>query len=143
MTAGGELPTGRWAWIVLGILLTMAILALCGCSKTIYVETVRTDSTLITKWQRDSIWLHDSIYVREKQSGDTTYIMVERWHTKYVEKDRGDTVYVATHDTIPQPYEVVKEVERKKTWLEKLLEAVGGLVLIGGIGFAVWKWRWR
>lgn len=139
METNSELPTGRWLEILIGVMATMLILALCGCSKTIYVETVRADSVEITRWQRDSIWVHDSTYVTEKTSGDTVYVMVDRWHIKYVERGSGDSAHIATHDTIPMPYpvEVVKEVPRKAPWWEKILMWAGGLALGGGLGWLV------
>ena len=65
----------RSCWLVLlaGILLS-ALMMLTSCKHTEYitVEKVRTDTTYISKLQRDSVWLHDSIHVAEK--GDTVKI---------------------------------------------------------------------
>ena len=102
----------------------VALLLLCSCGtheRIVTVEKVRTDTTYITKQQRDSIWLHDSIHVSEK--GDT--IRIERWHTKYKEKIVHDTIYQSKHDSIPVPYEVIKEVPAQLSKGQK------GLMLIG------------
>jgi len=121
--------------------LFLAILAavLAGCKQTEYVtvEKVRTDTTYITKLQRDSVWLHDSIKVTEK--GDT--IRIEKWHTKYVESIRHDTLYQATHDTIPQPYPVTQYVEKPLSKIQKAFIGVGILSLMVVIIFMVWKLR--
>lgn len=111
------------------IILIILALLLCGCKtiKYVPVETVRTDTTYITKQQRDSIWLHDSIHIKER--GDT--MLIEKWHTKYIEKVSHDTTYVATHDTIPQPYPVTQYVEKRLSWLQKSLIGVGSFSLIG------------
>jgi hypothetical protein len=107
------------------------------------VERVRVDTTYITKWQKDSVWLHDSIYVTER--GDT--VKIERWHTKYVEKQVHDTTYVATHDTIPQPYpiETIKMVEKELSWWQKLrlwIGNIGLLAILGAVGwFGVRLWK--
>lgn len=114
---------GVFALIVVFLLCLM----LCGCTTTKYVEVekVRTDTTYITKWQKDSVWLHDSIMVSEK--GDT--IRIEKWHTKYIEKQLHDTLYSATHDTIPVICEVEKEVPAQLSSWQKLLIKAGYLAL--------------
>jgi hypothetical protein len=126
-------------------LIICALLSSCSTTKVVEVERVKTDTTYITKWQRDSVWLHDSIHVTEK--GDT--VRIERWHTKYVEKQVHDTTYVATHDTIPQPYEVVKEVPAELSWWQRARLWLGNAVLLVVIVFVghwilkiykVWKY---
>ena len=118
----------------------MALL-LVGCKtkeRVVTVEKVRNDTTYITKHQRDSVWLHDSIHVTEK--GDT--IRIERWHTKYVEKATHDTLYQATHDTIPQPYPVEKLVERDLSWWQQTRIHLGeALLALAGIAVAVFVIR--
>ena len=115
----------------------LVALLLVGCKtkeRVVTVEKVRNDTTYITKHQRDSVWLHDSIHVTEK--GDT--IRIERWHTKYVEKATHDTLYQATHDTIPQPYPVEKLVERELTWWQQTRLHLANIMLwLLGIGGAL------
>jgi hypothetical protein len=110
--------------VLISICLALAALwFLCSCTttKVVTVEKVRTDTTYITKQQRDSIWLHDSIHVTER--GDT--IRIERWHTKYIEREVHDTLYRAKVDSIPMPYEVIKEVPRQKTLMENIVFCAG------------------
>ena len=129
---------GCWYSLVAGIILMMMVaLSMCSCTKTEYitVEKVRTDTTYITKHQRDSIWLHDSIRVTE--NGDT--VRIEKWHTKYVEKQVHDTTYVAKHDSVPVPYPVEKLVEKPRSNIEKGLMAFGGLSLMTLIVLLAWK----
>ena len=118
-------------------LVILVALLLVGCKtkeRVVTVEKVRNDTTYITKHQRDSVWLHDSIHVTEK--GDT--IRIERWHTKYVEKATHDTLYQATHDTIPQPYPVEKLVERELTWWQQTRMHLGeALLALAGIAVVV------
>ena len=118
------------------LVILMALL-LVGCKtkeRVVTVEKVRNDTTYITKHQRDSVWLHDSIHVAEK--GDT--IRIEKWHTKYVEKATHDTLYQATHDTIPQPYPVEKLVERELSWWQQTRMHLGeALLALAGIAVAV------
>ena len=121
-------------WLV--FLMLLAWITSCTTTKYVEVERIRTDTTYITKWQKDSVWLHDSIHIKER--GDT--VMIERWHTKYVEKQVHDTTYVATHDTIPQPYpiETIKMVEKELSWWQKLRLWIGNIGLLAILGFAGW-----
>ena len=122
-------------------LIILVALLLVGCKtkeRVVTVEKVRNDTTYITKHQRDSVWLHDSIHVTEK--GDT--IRIEKWHTKYVEKATHDTLYQATHDTIPQPYPVEKLVERKLSWWQQTRMHLGeALLALAGIAVVVFVVR--
>lgn len=119
----------------------LVVVLMAGCKtkeRVVTVEKVRNDTTYITKHQRDSVWLHDSIHVTEK--GDT--IRIERWHTKYIEKATHDTLYQATHDTIPQPYPVEKLVERELTWWQQTRMHLGeALLALAGIAVVVFVVR--
>lgn len=128
-------------------LFLMVSIILCGCKTRTVVMTVpevRTDTVIITKSQRDSIWLHDSVHVSEKTEGDTVWLEVSKWHTKYVEKVVRDTTYIATHDTIPMPYpvEVIKEVEKELNWRERIQMGVGEFamwLLLTGAALFIFK----
>lgn len=128
-------------------LLLMLSIILCGCKTRTVVMTVpevRTDTVIITKSQRDSIWLHDSVHVSEKTEGDTVWLEVSKWHTKYVEKIVRDTTYISTHDTIPMPYpvEVIKEVEKELNWRERIQMAFGEFamwLLLAGAALFIFK----
>ena len=104
---------------------------LSGCTTTKYVPVIEhTTDTLIQRVvERDSIHVHDSIRVSEK--GDT--VTIERWHTQFRDRWHHDSVYVAKHDTIPQPYPVTEYVERKRTKFEWMLIIIGIAALFGGI----------
>ena len=127
----------KFETVLVIILCLLVWWALSSCTKTEYitVEKVRTDTTYITKHQRDSIWLHDSVMVSEK--GDT--VRIEKWHTKYIEKQVHDTLYKSKTDSIPVPYPVIKEVEKKLTKTQKGLMGVGLLTLMAVIVLAGWK----
>ena len=133
----------KWLVVWMVILFVLALLASCRQVEYVTVEKVLTDTTYITKWQRDSIWLHDSIHVKEK--GDT--VMIERWHTQWRDRLRVDTIYQATHDTIPQPYpiETIKMVEKELNWWQRLRLWIGNIGLIAILGiigyYGVKLWR--
>ena len=123
--------------------MVVAALLLQGCrtpAPTI-VERVRTDTAYVSKIQRDSVWLHDSVMVERWLRGDTVFEFRDRWHVKYVERLRTDTVYRARVDSVPVPYEVEKLVERQLTWWQRLRLGIGSAVLIGLVGFVAWRLR--
>jgi hypothetical protein len=99
------------------------------------VERVKNDTTYITKQQRDSIWLHDSIHVMER--GDT--ISIERWHTKYIEREVYDTLYRAKHDSVPVPYEVIKEVPAELSWWQTARIYLANILLYAILIFCIIK----
>ena len=121
--------------IPLGMLVAVAVLAMmmCSCKSVEYVPVVEKevhhDSIYFTKVQRDSVWLHDSISVKEK--GDT--IRIEKWHTKYIEREVHDTLYQAKRDSIPVPYEVIKEVPAELSKTQKGLMTLGILTLMAAV----------
>lgn len=124
----------------------ICILFLFSCRSVEYVpvHTHSTDTVYQSRIQRDSIYLHDSIYYAVKTKGDTVVEYQERWHTAYRDRLLHDTAYVAKHDTVPMPYAVVEkvEVERKLGWLKLTLMWTGGIVMSIGllmIGYYVWR----
>ena len=117
------------------MIVALAMLSSCTTTKVVTVEKVKTDTTYITKHQRDSVWLHDSIQVTEK--GDT--VRIEKWHTKYVEKQVHDTLYQSKTDSIPVPYHVEKLVEKPRSTIEKGLLVVGVLSIMALVVFAAFK----
>lgn len=108
--------------IIMGLLLC-AMLSGCTTTKYVQVPVVHNDTTIVTKHQRDSIWLHDSTYIKEK--GDT--VRIEKWHTKYVEKQVHDTTYIAKVDTIREVF--TNEVEKPLTWWQQTKMHIGAIAL--------------
>ena len=100
-----------------GVVCLAAVLLLTGCTTTKYVpvETVRTDTLKVTKYERDSIYIHDSTIVREK--GDT--MLIEKWHTRWRDRWMHDTVYQSRVDSVPKPYPVEKRVPAELTWWQQ------------------------
>lgn len=119
--------------IILAIMMT-------GCKSVEYIEKVRTDTTYITKEQRDSIFQHDSIYIREYQRGDTIYLERTKWLTKYRERLRVDTFYKAKTDTL-----IVEKVVEKKTvqtFFEKIRSDIGAVAILMVI-LVILYWAWK
>lgn len=99
------------------VILFYLIFSMSSCKtieKTAYIE--RVDTCYINKVERDSIYLKDSVFVREK--GDTVFY--DRWHTEYVYKMKCDTVVKYIDNIVKEQVEVQK-VEFKTPWYSKLL----------------------
>ena len=128
-----------WPYFVSAVAVLALAVLLAGCKTREFVEVERIlrDTTYITKELRDSVFLHDSVSVKER--GDTVF--VERWHMKFRERLRTDTVYRSRTDTVPVPYPVEKLVERQLTGWQRLRLGLGSAVLIGLVGFVGWKLR--
>ena len=131
----------KWWHIPIGIVVGMVAVGLlmCSCKTVEYVPVIQHethhDSIYFTKVQKDSVWLHDSISI--EANGDT--VRIEKWHTKYIEKLRIDTTYIAKVDSIPVPYEVTKYVEKKLSKTQKVLMMIGIITLIAVIvALAFW-----
>lgn len=127
----------KFEGVLLVILVVLICLLFASCTKTEYitVEKVRNDTVWQNHTKHDSICVHDSIRVMDK--GDT--VRIEKWHTKYVESIRHDTVYKARTDSVPVPYPVTKYTEKNLSWMQKTLMGVGILSLMALIVFIAFK----
>ena len=115
----------------------VVLFCISSCTTTKYVPVIEhaTDTLVQRVVERDSIHVHDSIRVSEK--GDT--VTIERWHTQFRDRWHHDSIYIANHDTIPQPYPVTEYVERKRTTFEWVLLAFGVLFIIASLLFIIYK----
>lgn len=140
--------TEEWFWngcmssvVMLGffVIVLIALMLLGGCTTTRYVPvvTTHTDTLIITKQQRDSIFLHDSTHVHEWMKGDTVFVEVAKWKTKYVESIVHDTLYVSKTDSVPVPYPVEVKVPRELNWWQKTRIHCGDLLLVVAVGMFI------
>lgn len=97
---------------------------LAGCKSVQYVpmETVRTDSIYVDRYQRDSIYQRDSVFVNRWIAGDTVYQDKVVWKYVYRDMVKYDTVATLRSDTINIPY----PVDCKLSKWEQLKLNVGG-----------------
>ena len=119
-------------------LMVCGLLTSCKSHEPTIVERVRTDTVRITQQQRDSIYLCDSIFVNQWQSGDTIFQVRDRWHTQYVAKERTDTFYKAKVDSVPLPYPVIKKVPAELTWWQQARLHLANIVLWVILIIALW-----
>lgn len=100
----------------------LSLLAGCKSVQYVPVETVRTDSIYVDRYQRDSIYQRDSVFVNRWTAGDTIYQDKVVWKYVYRDKVKYDTVATLRSDTINVPY----PVECKLSKWEQLKLNVGG-----------------
>lgn len=107
----------------------------CRTVKYVPVETVKVDTTYINKLQRDSIYMLDSVYIKEKE--DT--VLIEKYKYLYRDKLVRDTMYISKVDSIQIPYPVEKELTR---WQQFRMDFGGWamcIVVISIVIFIVYK----
>lgn len=117
-------------WTLIGLAITFLLFS---CSRVQYypVENSHRDSIYIKQWERDSVYIRDSVYVHTK--ADTVFL--NRVQYKYREIILRDTMYVQKSDTIT----VVQEVERNFTTWQSFTMGVGRVMLIAGVLFLIYR----
>ena len=128
------------ATLFLSGLLMIAMLCSCSSVRYVPVESVKTDSIYINKVEVDSIYMQDSVYIKEK--GDTIYMYKYKYLNRY--KLLTDTMYVSKTDTIYNLVEVEKPLSKwQKVKLDLGGFTFGGIVMLAIIAiFAVIKRKW-
>lgn len=116
------------------VMLLCILLTMCSC-KTHERLIVRTDTCYRDRYLRDSISIHDSIYLHEYSKGETIYIERERWRTQYRDRITHDSIYIATRDTI----RTTISVPRQLTWWQQTQIRLGWLFLIICALWGAWR----
>lgn len=110
------------------VLIIAAILLLttsCSTLSEISIDTHK-DTLYLYKEKKDSIYVRDSIFVREK--GDTIYKHVERW--RYRDRIIRDTVYMSKVDSVYIDRVTTHEVAKPLAWWQKALMWTGGVAML-------------
>ena len=117
---------------VISLIFMLLILSSCK-THLVYDEpqtAVTQDTIRVIRERLDSIFVHDSVFVR--QTPETTYI--ERWHTRYRTEIRyRDSVRVRI-DSIPYPVTVTKKESYTPIYY-KVLACIGLLSIVAIIAF--------
>lgn len=132
-------------WSFVGMVVALLLSSLfSGCTTTKYVpiETIRTDTVYQSKIKRDSVRVHDSVYVKEWQKGDTVFRDRDRWHTEYVDREVHDTLYQSRVDSVAVPYPVEKELS---WWARKKIEfgELAMIIMAGLLCFVVIRYKFK
>ena len=132
----------------------LIIICFVSCKSASCVESVTSkiesyDSTALVNmvYSIDTIYQHDSIYIREIQRGDTIYLTRtewrDRWRTHLVHDTIHNTEYVTKIEyqdrVIEKPPE--KYVPGFYKWCTIALWAIGLLAI--GYGLLKWRMKWR
>ena len=128
------------AWETLLVIIAVALIgyALTSCSPRVRVVPVeRTRTEWRDRLRLDSIYVHDSIYLTEKQAGDTIYKVKEvyRWRDRW----RVDTINTGRVDSI-RITEVVEVPAKLTAWQSLRLKAFAPLLAIA-LALGVWVSR--
>ena len=86
-------------------------LSCCACRTTRYVPIETTRTEYRNHYLRDSVYLRDSIIVKER--GDT--LIMEKYRYLYRDKIIRDSLFKTDTIRVPYPVEVVKEVKKPLT----------------------------
>lgn len=107
-------------------------LLLAGCrTKYVAVPEYRYRDSVQVRHERDSVFLHDSVYVSEMVTGDTVYLTRYRERTLYRDRLHTDTLRTARTDSICVPYPVERRVEVTPQWAWYiLLYAAAATILV-------------
>ena len=116
------------ALVAIVALLIALFFGSCRSVRVIEKEVIKTDTVLTTKIQIDSIYVNDSIYIRELIQGDTVKITTDRWHTRWRDRILYDSIYIAQRDTVRVTD--IKEVPRKLSGWQWFQIWAGRLALI-------------
>ena len=120
------------------LFLFVAVLAFAGCGQQ-KNDTSGQSESLEAKQLLQGIWSdEDTEAVAFKMKGDTVYRDVDRWHTKYIEKQVHDTMYISKTDSVPVPYPVIKEVEKQLSRRDHMIMCIGVFAIIGALCWFVW-----
>lgn len=116
---------------VLFLMIVLALL-LAGCrTKYVAVPEYRYRDSVQVRHERDSVFLHDSVYVSEMVTGDTVYLTRYRERTLYRDRLHTDTLRTARTDSICVPYPVERRVEVTPQWAWYiLLYAAAATILV-------------
>ena len=112
------------------LIILFGLLALTGCATTAPVCCAPAvhDTTYISRTHTDSIYVRDSIFVREK--GDTIFRCEYRY--RYRDRVQRDTIYKSVSDTI----RLTEFVEKELSTIDKARMFLGDLfagVLLAGV----------
>lgn len=115
--------------LMIVMILSVALVS-CKTKEVVTVTEHHTDTLRVVQHHRDSIYLHDSTFVREYIQGDTVRIVTEMWHTKFRDRLKTDTIYRSRTDSVPVPYPVVKEVAAELSAWQKFRLHLANILLM-------------
>lgn len=121
---------------LIAIVLTVILCVCFGGCKTVQSASHSRDSIRV-EYRLDSVYVyqHDSIFRDRRRSGDTVYVTVEKWQTRYKDKLR------EVHDTIRvvQTNSVTVSVPRERSGYDKFTSWFFWVVLVLLLAWGAFK----
>lgn len=141
--------------LVIAIMATVAfgLLTSCRSVRTVEVPRVHTEYVVRTDtahvYHRDSILVHDSIFVSQVVRGDTVYLTKEvykygtQWRDRYIYKTATDTLLrTDTVSIVPAPVEAaLSKSQQRYITIGKWACGVGVTLAVGMVVLGVWWYR--
>lgn len=129
--------SGRIITIFCFFISVSVILPGCSILKPRVIEKIIVNHDTTTIHHRDSVFLKDSIYIKEWMKGDTVYI--DRFRDRYIYKDRWrDSISIKeVHDTTT----VERKIEKELTAGQKMKIDSFWWLLATVFGLAIWTFR--
>ena len=119
--------------VVMVVTIVLMVLMFSGCKTYHDTEIVEKHDTLtVYQTQRDSIYLHDSVFHEIVSRGDTVFVTKDRWHTQYRDRWHHDSIYIAKVDTVV----VERTIEKQSTFMEKAKQKVRGFIMAAVLAVA-------
>lgn len=122
---------------IIRLILCIVLISITGCkSRTTYIPVESISTEYINTMQRDSVYMYDSIFVKEKN--DTVYFT----KYKYLYQHKVNTDTVIKTDSIRVPYPVIETVEiNRLKWYQQACIWFTGIVLFAVLIFLFLKSR--
>lgn len=135
---GGDKWREALAWVVMALCVIGMCALVTGCKTTEYVEVPVTHTEYVYRDRVDSVAVHDSVYIKEWQKGDTIRVVEYRY------KDRFRYIYATDtliqRDTISVvSTQVVEKTVAKMNSLQSAFFWLGLLAFFIVIGYLAYR----
>lgn len=126
-----------YIWICSFIMAIIFCMLLSGCKTVEYVEVPVTHTEIEYRDRVDSIAVHDSVYIKEFQKGDTVKVVEYRYRDKFRYIYSTDTI--TQRDTVSVIHtEVVEKTVAKMNSLQSAFFWLGILTFLGIIAYVAY-----
>ena len=113
-------------WLIFAILIGVLLPSCRPHKDVVATEAVRVDTVFIQKVQRDSVFLRDSIFIKEQRRNDTVFVDRVRYRETVREVIRRDTIYKTKTDSVTA---VIETVEQKSSF-DETMENLGRVFVL-------------
>ena len=106
------------------VLLVVLLFAFAGCRTTEYIEVPVTHTEYVYRDRVDSVAVHDSVFIKEYQRGDTVRVVEYRYKDRFRYIQATDTIIQRDTVSVVRP-QVVERVEYRTRGMVKILAWLG------------------